>query len=430
MSQNFSLSPLSLKVSSRSSRYLSPKYTLPPYLPSKSLKSISKQKTPTNEAKSYFPDWLLNRKDFINSLTIEDLSLNPAQICIKPYSQRDTMERSALKLWTEECEFFKHLTDHSANEVRKKLSTVYLKKGETLIREGDESECMFIICTGVAEIFKNNVGISENIVAKNTVGESGIKNNQKRSATVIAKTDISALMLRLEDYDDIVRRQKYREKFEMVDYLKSLTFFCNFFNSKLETIAYNLFTMQYFKGQTIYASDEEPINFYIIKKGSVKFEKKVAFRLKSRFPGSEKKFIRKRVYTKVMRECHSGEFFGEEEIIMNVNRKSRVVCSSDRTILWILKKDFFVNIFNEKDQQKMLDEVKNRPNTNELNKKVKNEFVDEVNKLSAIMDATQLSNSPNGRLFQSRRLGVINGIINRHNKFINQQLLSDRIFIE
>ena len=340
------------------------------------------------------------------------------------------MERSALKLWTEDCEFFKHLTDHSANEVRKKLTTVYFNQGETLIREGDESECMLIICSGVAEIFKNNVGLSENIVAKNTVGESGIKNNQKRSATVTAKTHISALLLRLKDYDDIVRRQKYREKFEMVDYLKSLPFFQDFFNSKLETIAYNLFTMQYYKGQLIYACDEEPINFYIIKKGSVKFKKKVAFKLKSRFPGSEKKFVRKRVYTKVMRECHSGEFFGEEEIITKVNRKCSAVCSSDRTILWILKKDFFGTVFNEKDTQRMLDEVRSRPNTKELNKKVRNEFVSEVNKLSAIMDATQVSSSVNGRLSQSRRLDMINGIISRHKKFINQQLLSDRIFIE
>lgn len=417
-------------------RILSPTYTENTSMmsPSKSLKThlnIKSLKIGQNpKEKNYFPQWLLNREDFLNSLTIEDLSLNPAHICTKPNSQRDQMERMALKVWTQDCEFFKHLTDHSANEVRKKLSTVHFSKGETLIKEGDDSQCMYIICSGVAEILKNGLNLSETIAAKNTVGESGIKNNQKRSATVVAKTEISALMLKIQDYDDIVRRQKYREKFEMVDYLKGIKFFSGFFGSKLETIAYNLFTMQYFSDQIIYSTNEEALNFYIIREGSVRFEKTVMLNLKSRYPGSQKSFIRKRVYTKVIRECSSGEFFGEEEIISNENRKSSAICSSDKTIIWILKKNAFMNVFSERDKQMMADQANMRPDTADLKQKVKNEFMDEVLRVDALMDATHLSPMPIGRVDLNRRNNIINGIIKRHKNKINQQLQSERVFIE
>ena len=70
----------------------------------------------------------------------------------------------------------------------------------------------------------------------------------------------------------------------MIEYLKSIPFFCNFYGSKLERIAWNLFPMQYKKNQIIYSINDEAMNFYIIRQGSVKMEKTVSLKLKSRMP--------------------------------------------------------------------------------------------------------------------------------------------------
>jgi hypothetical protein len=61
---------------------------------------------------------------------------------------------------------------------------------------------------------------------------------------------------------------------------------------------------------------------------------------------------------------------------------------------------------------------------------VKNEFIDEVNRVGALMDATHLSPVPAGRVDLGRRHRILNGIIKRHHNVINNHLLSDRAYVE
>ncbi|OMJ94421.1 hypothetical protein SteCoe_2475 [Stentor coeruleus] len=380
-----------------------------------------------------FPQWLLGRQDFQDALSAHSSDLNPATICRKPHYQRDSLEVRALKAWTQECFFFQHLTERTANEVRKKLRTLNFNKGDTIFKQNDPGDCFYIVAKGLVEVYKDGIEFIDIIGPKNTIGECALENNCLRSATLIAKTPVSLLFLKNDDYNDIVHRQKHKERLDMIEYLKSIPFFCTFYGSKLERIAWNLFPMQYKKNQIIYSINDEPMNFYIIRKGSVKMEKTVSLKLKSRMPcgyKSQKFFVRERTYLQVLRECSNGEFFGEEEIVKGIGRGCKVVCANDDTILWLLNKDLFLSIFSENDIENMAKMYAERPTSKFLKKKLRSDFMGHVNRFKAILDATHPSPLSIGREEPNKKGNLIKSFKNQHDNMINSQLLEEKIVIE
>ncbi|OMJ72715.1 hypothetical protein SteCoe_28782 [Stentor coeruleus] len=385
------------------------------------------------EFSDVFPQWLLSRQDFQDSLSVHSSDLNPATICRKPHYQRDSLEVRALKAWTKECLFFQHLTERTANEVRKKLRTININKGDTIFKQNDPGDCLYLVAKGLVEVYKNGIEFIDIIGPKNTIGEGALENNCLRNATLIAKTPVSLLVLKNDDYNDIVRRQKHKERFDMIEYLKSIPLFCTFYGSKLERIAWNLFPMQYKKNQIIYSINDEPMNFYIIRQGSIKMEKTVSLKLKSRMPcgyKSEKFFIRERTYLKVLRECFNGDFFGEEEIVKGIIRSCKVVCTSDDTILWLLNKDLFLSVFSEKDIENMAGMHAERPTSKVLKNKLRSDFMGHMNRFKAILDATNPSPLNIGREEPNKKDNLIRSFRNQHVNMINNQLLEEKILIE
>lgn len=388
---------------------------------------------PEQKFSDIFPQWLLSRQDFQDTLHTHSSDLNPSSICLKPHYQRDPLEVRALKSWTKECLFFQHLTEYAANEVRKKLRTLNFEKGYTIFKQNDPGDCLYLIAKGLVEINKAGVGVIDIVGPKNTIGESAIENNSLRNATIIAKSPVSLLLLKIDDYNDIVRRQKHRERFDMVDYLKSIPFFNSFFGSKLERVAWNLYPMQYKKGQVVYSIHDDPVNFYIIRQGSVKMEKTVSIKLKSRMPygnKSEKYFVRERTYLQVLRECSSEDFFGEEEIIKGTNRGCKAICMKNDTILWLLNKDVFLSVFTDKDLQVMMSIHAERPTSKSLKIKLKNDFLGFVNKFEAILDATKLSPIPVGRDELNKKESMIKKFADKHVSRLNDRLVEEKVIIE
>lgn len=84
---------------------------------------------------------------------------------------------------------------------------VKVKAGTTIIREGDQSDEMFIIVNGSVDVvFKN-----ESVAARkegDVVGEMGFFNRAPRSTSVVAATEVLLLSVRRVDYDAMVRVDK------------------------------------------------------------------------------------------------------------------------------------------------------------------------------------------------------------------------------
>ena len=76
---------------------------------------------------------------------------------------------------------------------------VHFNAGETLIRQGDPGDCLYIIVDGEASINIRGVGAVVTRRAKSSLGEMGLISRQPRSADCVALTDPTALRI---DHDD------------------------------------------------------------------------------------------------------------------------------------------------------------------------------------------------------------------------------------
>ena len=78
------------------------------------------------------------------------------------------------------------------------LLTRDFKTGETILREGETGEHIYLIISGSVQILKNHHNSPQQIATLSTgeiLGETGILSNEPRSATAIALEDTKVVMV-------------------------------------------------------------------------------------------------------------------------------------------------------------------------------------------------------------------------------------------
>ena len=108
-----------------------------------------------------------------------------------------------------EVSFFKDYrkNDDVINKIISLSEIAFFKKGETIIREGDHGDELFIILKGEIDIIKKTLQDQKYVVTSLNaesggvyVGEIALLDNDKRSATVEAKTDCECLVLNRDNF--------------------------------------------------------------------------------------------------------------------------------------------------------------------------------------------------------------------------------------
>ncbi len=80
--------------------------------------------------------------------------------------------------------------------------------GETLIAEGDSSDCMYIITRGAAQVRKNIRGkevLLDSLGGGDIVGEMALLTGEPRNATIVAVTTLTVGKINKTDFDNIIR---------------------------------------------------------------------------------------------------------------------------------------------------------------------------------------------------------------------------------
>jgi len=108
-----------------------------------------------------------------------------------------------------EIPFFKKYADNEAiiKTIVKLCEFRSFKKGSTIINEGEQGDELFIIIKGEIDILKKTMQNEKYVVTSLNadrggvyVGELALIDNDKRSATVEAKTDCESLVLNRENF--------------------------------------------------------------------------------------------------------------------------------------------------------------------------------------------------------------------------------------
>ncbi len=98
-------------------------------------------------------------------------------------------------------------------ELVKNFNLKKYRKGEFIIKEGESSDAMFIIKSGKVAVEKNGQSLAE-LGPSDFFGEIGLVTGQKRTADIIALTDVELMELKKSDVDVII--SKYPEVLEIL----------------------------------------------------------------------------------------------------------------------------------------------------------------------------------------------------------------------
>ena len=193
------------------------------------------------------------------------------------------------------------------------------KKGENIITQGDNGDCLYFVEEGNLNCFKKFQGNDEPKLVKkyqsgDAFGELALLYNAPRAASITAESDeVITWVLDRETFNHIVKEaaQKKREKYE--NFLKNVEILSTIEPYELMQISDALKTATFKKGDFIIKEGEMGDVFYILEEGECEATKTLE-------PGKPDTIIK---------EYKVGDYFGERALIKGEPRACNIIASSD-----------------------------------------------------------------------------------------------------
>ena len=86
------------------------------------------------------------------------------------------------------------------------MKTLFKKKGDIILREGEETDDAYIILEGEIEVTKNNKQVA--LLKENSIfGEIAMVDSRPRTATCTAKTDVTLGQVTRQNYKQLLKHR-------------------------------------------------------------------------------------------------------------------------------------------------------------------------------------------------------------------------------
>jgi len=205
---------------------------------------------------------------------------------------------------------FAHLEEEERQSVFNAMFEISFKKGEEIIRQGNEGDNFYVIENGECDIYVNKDGKMQHVavVGKDgSFGELALIYGSPRAATVLAKTDVTLWALDRNSYRQVLmnftiqKRKMYESFLERIPLLAELTPW------ERMTIADALEIFTFQDEEIIIKEGEFGDRFYIIVEGEAEV-------LQKKENGSEL----------IIATLHKADYFGEVALLTNRPRAATV----------------------------------------------------------------------------------------------------------
>ena len=249
----------------------------------------------------------------------------------KPRIIKKTEEQiNKIKLRIVSSFLFSNLEPNELDIVIGAMDEAHFKEGETVIKQGDDGDCLFVVEDGNLDCSKHFTPDGEEKYLKTyypgeAFGELALLYNAPRAATIKAKTDCDLWVLDRETFNNIVKdaAQKKREKYEA--FLKKVDILSTIDSYELTQICDAVKSSVYMKGDFIIKEGESGDVFYILEEGECIASKRLE-------PGKPPEEIKR---------YHSGEYFGERALIKGEPRYANIEVVSDTCRILSLDRNSF-----------------------------------------------------------------------------------------
>lgn len=225
---------------------------------------------------------------------------------------------------------FKHLDEQQVQKVKDAMFQVDKKKGDVIIKEGEQGDNFYVIDEGTIDVFINKEGVETKIKSMGSgeaFGELALMYSTPRTATCKATTDLRLWALDRLCFKLILmqttinRRNQYRDFIGKVPILQSLTEY------ELLTVADALVEEKLSEGHVVCMQGDTGDTFYIIKEGFV-----TCSQLDT--TGQQREVARLTV----------GDYFGEIALMTSKPRQATVRCVGGTTSLLSLDRKTFKRV--------------------------------------------------------------------------------------
>ena len=224
---------------------------------------------------------------------------------------------------------FAHIHPEQKSIIFAVMEKIEVKRGDTIIKQGDRGDAFYVICKGEFDVFianKPEEGIGAKVhtyKSSKTVcpsfGELSLMYGQPRAASVIASTDGSLWRLDRSAYKGLLSkadRKQLIRTLRTVDVLASLNF------GQLQRLADIMTSKTYEPGTHIINQGDTGNEFYIVQEGNAVCTIRKDPTNKSENP-------------KEVLKLGPGQYFGERALLSNAKRAANVIAQTRVKVLML-----------------------------------------------------------------------------------------------
>ncbi len=226
---------------------------------------------------------------------------------------------------------FDDLIDKQLQELSDNMVLQHFREGDEIITQGDYGEACFLILSGEAQVQEQDVSGATQILAvlkqDDFFGEAALLKNVRRSASIIAISELTTLTLYKLDFEQLARRHPevgrlVRRRLRSIHDLINVPIFSDLPTNLFRGILPRVRHASYKAGDYVIKEGDKGEAFYLIKTGSVTVLQEK--------DGEEHE----------LRKLGVDEYFGEIALLQDVPRTASVRCDEDCDFVAIHASDF------------------------------------------------------------------------------------------
>jgi CRP-like cAMP-binding protein len=259
----------------------------------------------------------------------------------------------------------------------KYLNYEFCEGGTYLFTYGSKGSKFYIILSGTigVEVPKNSETFEEILQLNDgdCFGELALESDRPRQASIKCKVDCHFIYLHKKDYQDCLGNFIKDRRNQMVTFLSGLPLFQDFTKGTLAKISYILKEKTLKKGHILFKENEPSSQIFFIKTGEAGFFKKLRAKNDKKISSGLK------IYEVNVANKAQGEMFGEEEVMISMNRVCTCKVTSDFC-------EFFTADKNVKSIQEFFKSVRNEEFWKLLKSRALNQLQQIENRVNLLCD--------------------------------------------
>lgn len=249
---------------------------------------------------------------------------NKQQAFVPPNNPKTDEQKQRLTPILANSFLFSSLEKEQQNIVVNAMLEKPVKKGERVIQEGDDGDCMYVVEDGSFECIKTIDGqekVLKTCETSDLFGELALLYNCPRAASVQASREGVLWSLDRETFNHIVRDGAVKKRERHEEFLRSVPLLETLGKYERSQLADALQRLEVNAGQDVIRQEEEGDRFYIVEQGELCATKK------------DKP-------AEVLVTYKAGDYFGELALMKADVRQASIRAKTDSSLLWVDRRTF------------------------------------------------------------------------------------------